>query len=251
MGEYENFAEVYDHLMCDVNYEKRAKYLLSLFEKYDRRPKVMLDLACGTGAFSNEFAKCGIEVIGADASPEMLCTARCNSDNLGLNVFYLCQRAEDLDLYGTVDGAVCCLDSLNHITDYGSFCRAISRVSLFLEPERLFIFDVNTVYKHKYILADNTYITEEDGVYCVWQNQTDENTLITDIMLDFFIKDGETYRRTCEDFSERAYTKEEIKSALCAAGLKIETVLDDISGKPVNSKTERAVYVTRKVKGNK
>lgn len=246
MSNYSAFAAVYDRLMFDVDYKKRADYLAGLFKKHDRMPKLMLDVACGTGGFSNEFAKMGIEVIGTDMSEEMLAAARNNSAECGTEVLFLCQKAEELDLYGTVDGAICCLDSLNHITDYKTLCTAISRVSLFLEKKRLFIFDVNTVFKHKNILADNTYVIEEDGVYCVWQNETDPETLITDIMLDFFTEENGVYLRSGEEFSERAYTSEELENAISAAGLETVAVYADMTEKPLSPDTERAIYVTRK-----
>ena len=103
----------------------------------------MLDLACGTGNFSNIFSKNGIEVIGVDASEDMLSLAREKSAQKGENILYLCQKAEELDLFGTVDGVVCCMDSLNHITDKKGFEAAIKKVSLFLEKDGLFIFDIN------------------------------------------------------------------------------------------------------------
>ncbi len=248
MSNYSSFSAVYDSLMSDVDYRARTARLLKLFEKYDRRPALLLDVACGTGGFSNELALSGIEVIGTDMSEEMLACARMNSAAAGTDVLFLCQRAEELDLYGTVDGAVCCLDSLNHITDYGRLCRALSRISLFLETGRLFIFDVNTVFKHKYILADNTFIIERENIFCAWRNATDEKTLVTDIALDFFVKQGEFYKRSFEDFSERAYTCGQLEKALKSAGLEILAVFDDMSEKPADEKTERAVYVTRKVK---
>ena len=105
---YSNFAAVYDSLMYDVDYKKRTAYLLKLFKKYSKKPTLLLDVACGTGGFSNEFAKQGIEVIGADMSQEMLSVAREKSVQQGHDILYLCQKAEELDLYGTVDGAVCC-----------------------------------------------------------------------------------------------------------------------------------------------
>ena len=78
--------------------------------------------------------------------------ARSRFNAEGMDVLLLCQPAAELDLYGTVDGAVCCLDSLNHIIYEDELRDSIAKVSLFLEPERLFIFDVNTEYKHRDIL---------------------------------------------------------------------------------------------------
>ncbi len=244
---YSDFAEVYDILMGDVDYSARSEYLLKLFTKHGKKPTLLLDLACGTGSFSNQFAKKGIEVIGVDMSEEMLSVARERSMEEGNDILYLCQRAEELDLYGTVDGAVCCMDSLNHITDTETLQKAIDKVSLFLEKDCLFIFDVNTVYKHREILADNTFVFDEDEVYCVWQNSFNSENLTTDISLDFFIADDDVYIRSSEDFSERAYRDTELKEIIEKAGLKIEAVYDDMTTDPKKDTSERLIYVTRKI----
>ena len=245
---YSNFSQVYDDLMFDVDYKKRTAYLLKLFNKYDKKPTLLLDVACGTGGFSSEFAKQGIEVIGVDMSEEMLTIAREKAFESGNDVLYLCQKAQELDLYGTVDGAVCCLDSLNHITDYKSFCKAIERVSLFLEVGSVFIFDLNTEYKHKNVLADNVFIIEQDNVYCVWANKFKEKNATVEINLDFFVETDGLYERFSEQFSERAYSQEQVENALEKAGLQIVAVFDDMTEKPLNEVTERAIFVTRKVK---
>lgn len=245
---YNDFAYSYDALMSDVDYQKRTEYLCSLFNRFDRMPSLMLDLACGTGEFSNRFAKAGASVIGVDISYDMLSIAREKSAEQGNDVLYLCQDAAELDLYGTIDGAICCLDSLNHITDYERFCKAIGRVSLFLEKDRLFIFDLNTEYKHREILGNNTFVIDTDEVYCVWQNEYNKENNIVDINLDFFTPDGDGYFRTGESFCERAYTNEQIQNALEKAGLKIEAIFDDMSENAPSENSERAVYVTRKVK---
>lgn len=246
---YDNFSKVYDLLNTDADYEKRTEYIFALFEKFDRVPALMLDLACGTGEFSNRFAAKGVSVIGVDISPEMLSVAADKSRSAGLEVLYLCQPAQELDLYGTVDGAICCLDSLNHITDYGDFCKAIKQVSLFLETDRLFIFDLNTEYKHKSVLADNTFIKETEDVYCVWQNSFDKKNSTTSITLDFFKRESDgTYERFEESFCERAYSEREIASALKSAGLEILTVYEELSEKKCDGKTQRAVYITKKKK---
>ena len=247
MSEYSNFAEVYDRLMTDVDYKTRTEYLCRLFKKYDRQPTLLLDLACGTGGFSNEFAKIGAEVIGVDISEEMLSYARENSEKCGQSVLYLCQPAEELDLYGTVDGIISCLDSLNHKTDNSLFCRALERAALFLEKGRLFIFALNTPFKHRLVLGDNTFVTETEDIYCVWRNKTDPDTLVTDIDLDFFIRQGTEYIRSGEELSERAYTDGEITAALKRAGLELVAVFDDMTYSAPTESTERAVYVTRRL----
>ncbi|MBO4733916.1 MAG: class I SAM-dependent methyltransferase [Clostridia bacterium] len=243
---YNNFAKYYDILMCDVNYAARADYVCALFEEFDKKPATLLDLACGTGGFSNEFAERGISVIGADISAEMLSLAQKKTLERNLGVFYICQSAQKLKLHGTVDGAVCLLDSLNHITDYGDFCEAFVNVSRFLKKGGMFIFDMNTEYKHEKVLADNTFVIEEDGVYCVWQNFYSKEEKITDITLDFFENTGNGYIRSGEDISERAYSDAEIVSALEKAGLKLEGVFGDMSRKPPAKTEQRKVFVARK-----
>lgn len=245
---YENFARLYDKLMSDVDYSERADYVLSLFETFDRKPSLMLDLCCGTGSFSEKFTEKGIEVIGVDLSEEMLSVARNKASERKLDILYLCQNATNLDLYGTVDGAVCLMDSLNHITHYADFCKTISNVSLFLEKDRFFIFDLNTIYKAKNILGNNTIVSEEDGVFLSWTNEYDKAKRINEIYLDFFeeIEDG-NYIRTSENITEKAYTKREISNAIKKAGLSIVAVFDDMKKTPPTDKSQRVFYITRKL----
>ena len=245
---YEEFAANYDKLTTDVDYEKRTEYISSLFNKYGKMPTLLLDLACGTGGFSNEFAKRGIEVIGVDISPEMLNVARDNSEKSGLDVLYLCQDAAELDLFGTIDGAICCQDSLNHITDYEDLCEVFKKVSLFMEKDGLFIFDLNTPYKHRCVLGNNTFVMESDELYCVWQNEYDPETHQVDIILDFFNQTPQgLYEKTTEYISERAYGCDEISKALENAGFKTEAIFNEMTYEAPKLGDQRMFFVARKV----
>lgn len=243
---YSEFAYFYDALTQNADYCKRADYIYSLFEKFDRAPTLMLDLACGTGEFSNRFANKGVSVMGVDISYDMLSIAREKSAEQQNDILYLCQDAAELDLYGTVDGAICCLDSLNHITDYSDFCNAIARVSLFLEKDRLFIFDLNTEYKHSCVLGNNTFVIDTNDVYCVWQNEYQGNNTV-EINLDFFAPEDNVYIRTSESFCERAYTCKEVENALNKAGLKTEAIYEEMTQNKPDKTAQRVVYVTRKI----
>ncbi len=247
MSVYGLFSKYYDKLNEDMNYKGRAEYLRGLFNRFGENPRLLLDLACGTGGFSLEFAKGGAEVIAVDPSEQMLGIARDKAAAEDLDILFLCQSGQELDLYGTIDGAICCLDSVNHIIDETDLSATFKKVSLFLEPGKLFIFDVNTVYKHEKILGDNTFVSEIDDVFFVWQNNYSAEEKITDIYLDFFVKNGDNYIRESEDFSERAYEAAELEEMLTDAGFKIEAIYGDMTYESPAPDSARNVYVVRKV----
>lgn len=57
----------------------------------------LLDLSCGTGELARSLSQDFEEVIGVDASPDMLTEARLQAGAKGItNVQWVCQRAEDL-----------------------------------------------------------------------------------------------------------------------------------------------------------
>lgn len=238
---YEYFAQVYDKLMEDFDYVCYTNNLINIFEKYSKKPKLLLDLACGTGDIAVNMIEKGIDTIAVDISEEMLQVAKSKNENL----LCLCQDASELDLFGTVDGAICTLDSLNHIVEPDKLQRLFNKVSLFLEKDCLFIFDMNTEYKHNQVLANNTFVIENENIYCVWQNYTENN--ITDIDLDFFIgNNNNSYSRYFEQFSERAYSDDEIKKAVNNSGLETVEILDFDTMKKPNKFTQRKLFITRK-----
>ena len=241
---YDLFAEYYDELMSEVDYSARAKYIDSLIKSYKPDAHLLVDLACGTGSMTVELAAMGYDVIGVDLSENMLSKAREKSDG---SILYLCQSMQQLDMYGTIDAFVCTLDSLNHIEDRKQLLLALSRVSLFLEPDGVFVFDMNTLYKHERILADNAFVYETEKVYCVWQNEYAGDGRVN-IALDFFERqpDG-SYLRDCEDFCEVAYSIEETKKMLAQAGLKVVAAYDDMTLEPPKENSQRIVFVTAKL----
>ena len=242
MEEYSVFAQYYDRLTGNVSYPARAGYFLQLLDRFGGRRGILLDLACGTGSLSVEFARAGLEVIGVDQSGEMLAEAQSKAFSAGVEILFLCQRMQDLDLYGTIDACVCALDSINHLTEPEQVQQAFDRVSLFLNPGGLFLFDLNTPYKHREELGQNTFVYDEEEVYCVWQNDYAEQTGIVEIQLDFFAYDAAhgAYYRDTECFSERAYAHAEIVRMLAGA------FASDSFDAP-DDKTQRVVYAARKV----
>ena len=242
MGAYSVFAKYYDSLTANVDYNGIARAIDGYVKRNSPASDLLLDLACGTGSLAIELTKLGYDVIGADSSCEMLSEAVSKAFSQEKQILFLNQAMDELDLYGTVGVAVCTLDSINHVTDIDKVDKAFS---LFLEKDGVFIFDVNTLYKHSNILADNTFIYDCENVYCVWQNNTENN--VTTISLDFFENDGDIYYRSSETFCEVSYSCEEIERLLSKNGLKVISKYDDYTEKPICEETQRIVYVVGKV----
>ena len=168
MNSYETLSEYYDRFTDDVGYEEWADFFERLFEREGVKPSLVLDLACGTGSLTRILAQRGYDMIGADASPEMLMQALQNTLDCEPRPLLLNQRMEELDLYGAVDACLCCLDSVNYVTEPEALQTAFERVHTFLNPDGLFVFDINTPEKFARIDGES-YVREDDGVFCVWQ----------------------------------------------------------------------------------
>lgn len=243
---YDNFSRFYDLLTDNVEYEKRADYFCRLLSLCGIKDGIMLDLACGTGSISVEMAKRGFDVIGVDSSIGMLNAARQKAYESGEQILLLNQSMDDIDLFGTVDCAVCVLDSVNHLADEKQVKRTFEKVSLFMNPGGAFAFDVNTLYKHKNVLADNAFVYDLDELYCVWQNNFNEADGSVDISLDFFEEEDGVYYRSCESFTEKAYDLADIEKWLEDAGFEIIGIFDDMTTEKAHPETERAVFLAKK-----
>ncbi|MBQ4332653.1 MAG: class I SAM-dependent methyltransferase [Clostridia bacterium] len=222
MNGYGAFAAFYDALTDDVDYAAWADYLLAAFSRHGGAAHTVLDLCCGSGSLSLELADRGCEVIGVDGSADMLAVAREKTAAEGRDILFLCQDVRALDLYGTVDGAVCMLDSLSHILHTEDLREIFRRLGLFIAPDGLLIFDVNTPYKHAHVLGDNAFVYEREEFVCAWRNRYLPATHEVEMALDFFLEEEDgTYTRYTDVVRERAYSLQTWKGLLTEAGFDL------------------------------
>lgn len=243
---YNCIAGFYDLLMSDVDYVSYAKYLDKILIKYSTiKPNIVLDVGCGTGSLTCSMRDLGYSMIGCEPCQSMLSQAM-GKDNT--NIQYINQGMDKLDLYGTVGAAVSFLDCINHITNKKQLEKGFERVSLFLEPNGLFIFDLNTLYKFEHTYGNNVFYDFSEDIAYTWVNCYSEKTKLCKMDITYFIKnDDNLYQRydTCN--TERAYTDQEILLIAENSGFVLVDILEDLTFDKPKKQSQRKFMILKKI----
>ena len=247
-GIYASMAKFYDRLNAGLDYSAWADFAEEMIKKHSKIPcELILDAACGTGSMTIELSGRGYDMTGVDLSPDMLNVARERAEAAGLSekILFLCQDLGELDLYGTVDACVCCLDSVNHITDPEALYSFFDRLHrCFLTPGGVLIFDINTPYKFENVYANNDFVLEDEGMYCGWQSALDPEEGMAYFYLSLF-EEGEDgrYMRTDMEQCERVYTMADMKRMLSECGFDIVGIYSDYDMTEHTDEDERWYFV--------
>ena len=239
---YGDFAYFYDKLMYDLDYEKIYKFIKDLLGKKSLEPKLILEMACGTGGLTEKLAR-DYKLHAFDLSDDMLsvCENKIRSKNLKL----FKQNMAGFSAPSTYDAIISVGDSLNYLTDVRDFEAAIKSTYAYLKEDGIFIFDLNTEYKFKNIPP--VTVDEVDDVLYIWENIYDEEEKLNTYGVNFFrnIKDND-YRRFYEEHLERAYDLSFVKNLLGKIGFKEIEVYDDYEFKEAGEETSRYTIIARK-----
>ncbi len=219
---YEEFAQVYDELMKEIDYTKWSDYLQRLFLNSRREIKNVMEFGCGTGNITCNLAQTGINMTAVDLSEAMLTVADEKADRMGLkNIQFYLGDMSNFQINQTFDAVISCCDSVNYLPDLAALQSFFLSSFECLESEGILLFDVNTVTKYKKTIIDNTYVYDLDDIFCVWENEPhfDENAMYFN--LTFFEKNKNgTYNRHEETQVQYFYTIEDIHRCLVNIGFK-------------------------------
>jgi len=247
MACYENFAQIYDLLMDEVDYEKWAEFLNLLINKNKGIvTRDVLDLACGTGNITIPMARLGYNLWGIDVSEQMLSIAENKARMCGEKIRFLRQDMRNLNLTKKFDAVLCACDGINYITDDNELTKVLQGVNRILNPGGLFIFDISSFYKLKKILGDNIFIEEKDGIFYSWENEFDDCSSIVTMRLNFFVPDGKLYRRIEEIHFQKAYKIEDIYEILKETDFSEIEVFDEFRYTEPSEESERIFFVAKK-----
>lgn len=246
MNMYGSFADVYDLFMEDTPYRIWADYIETIWREYQCQPKLVLDLACGTGSITQKLWERGYDMIGVDSSPDMLSQAAAKAAEKAADILYLSQDMRELELYGTVDAAICLCDGMNYLLEESDLTTVCKRVNTFLNPGGLFIFDMNTEYKYRHILSDNTFAYSNELAAYIWENSYDESSGINEYDIQcFFERADGLYERFAETHYQRAYSIQTVTNCIARSGLTLLRVCQSPAFQEPAPDSERIYFITQ------
>ncbi len=243
MSIYNSFADVYDIFMDNIPYDEWVDFIEKIWDKYNLKPQLVCEIGCGTGNITQRLANKNYDMIGIDLSQDMLMVARDKNYDNETNILYLGQDMRSFELYGTVDCILSICDSLNYIKTEKDLLKVFKLVDNYLDPQGLFIFDLNTKHKFKNVYGNNTFTDITDKGAYIWENNYNEVTDINEYNVTFFLKDEEEsfYHKYEEFHEEKAHDVETVKALLEEAGLKVEGVFGENFEE--YSETQERVYI--------
>lgn len=245
MDTYQGFAQVYDLFMDNVDYDAWSRYLLQLLKQYGTPDgALVLELGCGTGNMTERLAEAGYDMIGVDASEEMLEIAQEKRMESGQNILYLLQDMREFELYGTVAAVVSVCDCLNYILEEDDLRTIFRLVNNYLDPGGIFLFDLNTARKYEEIGESTIAENREEGSF-IWENSYDEETRINEYALTIFLPEGDLYRKYEEFHEQRAWSPEEIRRLLGEAGMEVVGMLEAFTDHAPTERAERLYVIAR------
>jgi ubiquinone/menaquinone biosynthesis C-methylase UbiE len=239
---YAELASHYDEMSKDpaieTFYEEWRRSLIVAMAEHRVRPRVLVDLACGTGNATVPWTRRrGLRVVGVDRSEAMLRVARGKSSA----VRWYCQELEALNIPERADVVTCHFDALNHVLREAELQRIFRNVARILREGGLFQFDLNTRHMLRWLRGRQKLLRAGRHWY-VADNAFDPKTDVADFRQVWFVAQGSLYRRFEVTVRERAYDDRELRRMLGRAGMELVEVRVQrtIAGRP-----GRKLYLAR------
>lgn len=239
---YKEFAYVYDKLTEDIDYKAWAQYFLS-FKKDARR---ILDLGCGTGSIAKYFLEQGKSLTCLDISEDMLSQAS-NKLKAYSNIKFIKANMVNYLEEDSYDLIVSACDGVNYLIEPGELDLLLRNSYKNLKENGLLILEFSSAYKLKNILANNTFINEENNIFYTWENFLDEEEGLVEFYLNFFIeKSPGIYKRFDEYHCQKIYDSKNITDRLRFYGFEDIKVYETLSLRPIKANSERITIVAKK-----
>ena len=131
-------AKFYDLIHSEKRYDLEAQFLIDLHKIHSsKKPKKILDVGCGTGSHTIEFAKKGYNILGIDLASDMIQIAEEKYKNK--NIKFLLSDVTDVD--NTFDLSFSFFNVINHILNLEDLISFLKGIKSSLNKGGLYMFD--------------------------------------------------------------------------------------------------------------
>ncbi len=236
---YARLAAVYDEIVVDPCYDEWAAYLHGLWADDPLGVRTVLDVGCGTGLMAKALTDRGYEVVGVDASADMLARAH---QLLGPGAQLYERTLPNLAVDGVFDAAISTFDALNYVTAdelRASFREIVAR----LRPGGWLVFDLHTDAMLEFTLANPVVTGTADGQSFAISSVVDPAARTCDTRIEVTSGEAGPFAERHRQYFHRA---SEVLDALLDAGCTLTSVTDEYSHQPADSSTLRATWAARR-----
>ncbi|MEO0128418.1 MAG: class I SAM-dependent methyltransferase [candidate division WOR-3 bacterium] len=246
---FTEIAPYYDRLMSFINYRSWVNYIERIILMHNIEERTILDIACGTGVCIELWLNKGYQVIGLDASEQMLeiCRQRLSPQlfNEG-RVKLIKGDLRNFSVDEKVPVITCLYDSLNYLLTPEEMLACFKSVHYNLKQNGVFIFDMNTIHALQVEWGNQTFERRDGPIYSIWNNTFDPLTRISTLKLTLTVyEDGKTLTIK-ELHQERAYPIDEIRNLIKSAGFDI-SIYRHLTFNPASEFDTRIMGVARKI----
>ena len=141
MDFYNNIADVYDAITHETQRREGAENFVSWLTK-EYHIETVLDVACGAGLFTLEFARQNVRAIGIDIAKDLLNLAseKAAAENLDIQFFdEPMQKSADV-INAPADAIVCMGNSLPHLLEESDLTATLNEFDRLLKPGAPLVF---------------------------------------------------------------------------------------------------------------
>ncbi len=224
MSEYAAFARFYDAVQGDR--ADAADFVRSLLERDHPDARSVLELACGTGSILARLRP-RYDVVGVDLSEEMLAVARRKLPGVEL----VHADMTRVRLGRRFDIVLCLYDSINHLLRRAQWEAVFDRAREHLEPDGVFVFDLNTERRLAALAAAPPVVQWFEGNLLLL-DVSDAGRGVVDWRLQVFEQTAAgRYRLHESTIPERSYPVERIRGSLARRFRRVR-VVDPLRARP-------------------
>ncbi len=203
---------------------------------------ILLDLGCGVGRHSLEFAKRGLRVTGVDRTASYLETASECAAARKLNVEWIAADMREFHRDTTFHLVVSLLTSFGYFTDLSDDRKVLDNIFRSLVPGGMFVLDIMSKEVLARVFRQRDWQEPSDGVILLEERAVTDDWSRLDIR--WIILRGDQRRE--HRFRLRLYAAAELKDILADTGFIDIKAFGSMAGSPYDQDAERLVMTARK-----